>query len=212
MAGIIAIFPNAQANLSDDIGVQISKTCITMIKNNLDTNCPTYEEIMFIFSDNSDQRVSGQFIFEDGYLQRDEPKIKNERAFYEQEDKFRMFIDPSADISTRVKLIVIESRLDEYVIEGQIVNSSSINVGHQRSVNEGCYRATLSATDWQFLLGDTIHYMNNDCDVGFTNFDSIKKITWERTIHDIVTSYKWQLENWIKESLERCGQRVCFYE
>ena len=167
---------------------------------------------MFIFPDSSDPRVSGQFVFEDNYLQRGEPNVYNEFAFYHQEVKKRIFIDPSADMSTRIKLIVIEPRLDEYKIKGQIINETSIKVGHQRYVNPECYQARLSATDWQFLLGDTIYYMGNDCDADYTNFEEIKKKSWAATITDITTSYKYQFDKWVKESLERCSKRVCFYE
>ena len=204
--------PNANAQLSDDIGVQLSKSCITMIKNNLSTNCPTYEAIMFIMSDSSDQHISGGFVFSDGYLHREQSPVKNEYAFYHQDTKSRLFIDPSADISTRVKLIIIEPRLDEYKIGGQVITNSSIQVGHQRYVNPECYNARISATDWLVLLGDTIWYMSHDCSRDFTSFNEVKTKTWERIIHDITTSYKYQLEQWIKESLERCQQRVCFYE
>lgn len=204
----LVIIPNAYSQLSDDIGVQLSKTCVVMIKNNMTTNCPTYEEIMFLFPDSSDQRVSGQFVF-DGYLKRGEPKIENEFRFYDYDTQRRLFIDPSADVASRLKLIVIEARIDEYKIGTQVINSSSIEVGYDSWVNVGCYNAIITAQNWQLQLGNMIQHLGSDCTIN--NLDNVKKKTWERVVHDITTSYKYQLEKWIKESIEKCGQRICFY-
>jgi len=208
---IIGLIPMSSAYLSDSIGVQLSQTCVSMIKANLETNCPTYEEIILLFPDTSDQRVSGQFVYED-YYKRAESPIKNEFRFYEYDKESRVFVDPAADIASRVKLIIIESRIDEYKLPNQVITEGSIDVGHQRYVNPGCYEAHLSATDWQFLLGDTMLYMKHDCDPSKTNFNSVKTKTWERVVHDIKTSYKYFLDNWYKAAIEKCGKRVCFYE
>jgi len=204
---LLFVIPNAYAVLSDDLGIQLSKSCTTMIKNNLTTNCPTYEEIMFIFPDTSDQKMSGGFEFKDGYLQRGQSNYRDSFMFYQYDIEKRLWIDPSPRIATSVKLIIIEPRLDEYKITGQYVNTTSIDVGHQRWVNEGCYIARISATDWQFLIGDTLLYLDSDCEI--TNFDSIKKITWQKTIIDITTSYKYKLEQWFKQAIEDCGKRFC---
>jgi len=210
--GVIALTPNAYSNLSDDLGVQLSKSCITMIKNGLQTNCPTYEEIMLFFLDTSDQRVSGGFVFEDGYYHRDKSNYKESFEYYRYDNQSRFWVDPPANTQAKIKLIVIEPSSFEYKIQGQVVNSTSIEVGHQRWLNVNCSQARLSAVDWQVLLGDTIYYMTHNCSADFTNFDEIKTKTWEKVIHDITTTYKHFFDQWIKDSLERCGQRVCFYE
>lgn len=203
---------SAEGKLSDDIGVQLSKTCVVMIKNNLTTNCPTYEEILFLFPDTSDQRISGRFVFEGGYLHRAASDFENPIGFYRYQEDNHFWVNPPADISERIKLITIESRLDEYKIGNQVITNSSVQVGYKRWVSDDCRSVTLAATDWQVLLGDTVRYVGSDCHPEFTSFDSVKTKTWERVVHDITTSYKYQLDNWYRQAIEKCGQRICFYE
>lgn len=202
-----SIYNTAEATLSDDIGVVLSNSCIAMIRANM-TGCPTYEEILFLFPDNTDRYFSGDFVYEDGYLQREKPKFDNAYRYYNYDNEKRFWVDPSSRVQENIKLIIIEPRLDEYKIGNQIITNSSVQVGHDRYV-DGCKIARISAANWQVLLGDTIHYMGNNCGSEFTGFEEIKTKTWERTLHDITTSYKYQLEQWLKKAIADCGKNYC---
>ena len=67
----------ADARTNYDVGISLSKSCIAMIKNNFTTDCPTYDEILVLFPDNTNQDISGKFVYKDGYLQRDTTKYIN---------------------------------------------------------------------------------------------------------------------------------------
>jgi len=191
------------------IGIQLSTTCITMIKNNLKTNCPTYEEILLLFPDNSNRKISGDFVVKDGFLQRDFTPYLNQLDLYRYETKLLMFIDPPSDILEHIKLIVIESSITEYKIVGQTITNNTLLIGTGRSENSDCSEVKITASDWQLLLGDTVYYVKHNCNKAFTNYDPITKKTWTRTIHDITTSYKYQFDLWLKNAIEECGKNYC---
>ena len=192
-----------------DIGIILSKTCITMLKNNASTNCPTYEEINLLFPDTSNQQVSGAFNYSDGFYERQPTKFKNHYEYYRYVDEPVTWIDPPGDIIEKIPRIIIQARDFEYTIKDQVVNSTSIKVGHSRYVSSTCTYSIITGANWLFLLGDTLKYLKSDCDPNETNFDEIKIKSWEAEHHDITTSAKYKLEQWIKASIERCGKTVC---
>lgn len=182
-----------------------------MIRNNIPTNCPTYEEIMFLFPDSSDQRISGQFVYDDdGFYHREQTAYANAEGFYRFEKQNRFWVDPPGAVARQVKIITIEPTVDNFPIRTQKVTNSSIDILYGSLISTGCREAIISANDWQVRLGNMIEHIGSGCTKD--NLDNVKKKTWQRTIHDITTSYKYKLEKWIAESLERCGQKVCFYE
>lgn len=186
-------------------GIVLSKTCTTMIKNGLDTNCPTYEELNTLFPDTSNQVVSGKLESFDGMYQRNNDIKNGHWGFYRFHETSTIWIDPPGDIRDRINLIIIEPRLPEYKLAGmQTMTNNTISLGHDRYI-ESCKVATLSATDWLFLVGDTMRYLQNDCDPKFTTFDHIRKKVFEKTEFDISTSYKWQLDNWIAKVKAECA-------
>jgi len=190
-------------------GIQLGNTCITMIKNNLTTNCPTYEELLLVFSDTSNRRISGDFVVKDGYLQRDNAPYLNQFEYYRTETKELMFIDPPSDMLGYIKLIIIEPSMTEYKIDGQTITNNTLLLGTARSENSNCSEVRITATDWHVLLGDTVNYVEHNCDKAFTNYDTIKKKSWPRITHDITTSYKYQYDLWLKNAIEECGKNYC---
>jgi hypothetical protein len=186
-------------------GITLGKTCVTMLQNNLDTNCPTYEELNALFPDTSYQAVSGQLEYIDGMYQRDTETKRGHWGFYRFHETSTIWIDPPGDIRDKINLIIIEPRLPEYKISGvsHIMSNNTITLGHDRYI-DNCKTATLSATNWVFLVGDTMRYLQNNCDPKFTTFDHIKTKIFEKTEMDISTSYKWQLDNWIAQVKQDC--------
>lgn len=192
-----------------DYGIVLSNTCLTMLTNNLTSNCPTYDQILTLFPDTSNQKISGGFVLKDGIIQRQEPPYENHYKNYIFSEKDLLWIDPPGDVLDKVHLITITSHDFTYKIKNQIITNNTVLIGQGRYVTPNCRSAIITADNWLFLLGDTMQYLKHNCDKGFTNFNEIKIKTWERTIHDITTSYKWQLDQWIKESKEKCREK-CF--
>ena len=197
-----------------------------MLQNSIDTDCPTYEEILALYPDRSNRIISGDFEYVDGYLQRTEGMAKSNHFEYYRYHNNNHFdrqlnqnntgvitwIDPPGDIRTRIKLITIEPSLPEYTIRGVSFNSTnhnSIFTGHDRWIDDYCRNITISATDWIFLLGDTLHLVNNDCDEKYSSYNHIKELKRQKTEMDITTSYKYQLEQWIEQTKQKCKE-ICF--
>jgi len=190
-------------------GILLGNTCITMIKNNLATNCPTYEDLLSVFTDTSNRKVSGDFVVKDGYLHRDTSPHHNQVEYYRTETKELMFIDPPSDMLEYMKLIIIEPSITEYKIAGQTITNNTLVFGTARLENSDCSEVRITTSDWYLLLGDTVNYMKHNCDKAFTNYDTIKKKSWPRTTHDITTTYKYQYDLWVKNAIEECGKSYC---
>src|SRR3990172_7744127 len=63
-------------------GISYDNTCKTMLKNNLTTTCPTYEDIITLFPDTSNKFVSGDFGYYNGLYQRLPTKLHNSFEYY----------------------------------------------------------------------------------------------------------------------------------
>ncbi len=192
-----------------DLGIVLSDTCLSLLKINASTNCPTYEEILILYPDTSNHKWSGGFDYIDGILQREITTFNNHFEFYRYDSVSITWIDPPSDILEKIPLITISASTFEYKIPFQNITNSSVSIGHDRYVSSKCDEALISAENWLFLLGDTIQLMAHDCDEEFTNFNEVKLRTWERTQHDIKTSMKWQLDKWIQETKINC-KLLCF--
>jgi hypothetical protein len=200
---------SADASKNMDVGITLSKTCITMIKNNITSNCPGYDVINALHEDSSNQEISGKFIFKDGIWQRDNSNFNQHYNFYVYSGPV-LWIDPPGDIVGRIATITIETQIPEYkVIESKKLINGTLIVGHSRHVDDRCYRASITAEDWLLLLGDTLQYMQNDCNEDYTNFNHLKSKVFEKTYFDITTSYKWTLDNFIKDAKVNCSG-LCF--
>ena len=195
--------PSADAKTNYDVGITLSRTCIAMIKNDLPTNCPSYEAIMALFPDNTNQYISGKFVYKDGYYQRDHTKFTDHFKFYTYQP-VTTWVDPPGDIVGRIATITIEPKLPEYLIEeSQKTINNTMIVGHSRYVDEKCYRSTISADDWIFLTGDTMNLMLHNCDPAFTTFNHIKSKYLGASYQDITTSSKYKLDQFVKAAKEK---------
>src|SRR3990167_8389804 len=100
-------------------GISYDNTCKTMIKNNVTSNCPTYEDIITLFPDTSNQDVSGKFGYYNGIYQRGPTKFHDSFEYYRFGDRPILFVDPPVETKSRVKLIEIKANLDQYLLRGE---------------------------------------------------------------------------------------------
>lgn len=192
-------------------GILLSNTCLTMIKNNLTTNCPTYEEILTLFPDSLNTKIAGEFAYENGYYHRAVSRYGDSFNYYRYSDLDGNYVDPPQSLAARIRTITIAPNDFIYKSLDRKITNTSITVGQNRYM-DGCSHAILSANDWWWSLGDTISFMNHNCDPAFTNFNDTKTIYWDAVKHDITTSYKWKLDNWFKKAIDECGTKICLYE
>lgn len=190
---------------SPQYGIVLSKSCITMIKNNLTTNCPGYDEILALFPDNTNQRTSGEFSYIDGIFQRGSPKYLNPIQEYVYRDSITLWIDPPGTVINKIKTIVIHPSVPEYKIkiESTRMDDYNITFGIDRWINPNCTEANITAKDWIFLTGDTLNYMQHNCDPKFTNFDSTITKSFEKSYQNLAHSSKHKLADFVKEAKEK---------
>ena len=209
LAILALIFSLSWGAAYGDYGIVLDNTCLTFLKNNLTTNCPTYDLINLIFPDTSNRKISGDFVIKQGIFQRQEPQYEHHYNNYRYDDREILWIDPPGDVLDKLDLITITSHDFSYKIGGQTITNSSFKVGISRYITPNCSDAIITANNYLFLLGDTMKTIKENCVPGSSNFNEIKIKTWEQTKHDITTSYKYQLDKWIKESLIKCKVK-CF--
>ena len=207
----VVLIPAVDAQrIVDDYGITLSKKCQIMIKNNLTSDCPTYEQILELFPDTSPRQYVGDFKIINNIVQR-EPmisKIDNCWHFLNSlswTQSKTVWIDPPGCMQPYMKMITIESNFNEYPIQGvtsQVTNNTII-MGNERHVNSGCTESIINAKDWIFLTGDTLRFMNHSCDPAFTSFDHLKKFYFEKSNQDISTSNKYKLDEFFKLAKEK---------
>ena len=200
---------------AENFGIVLDNTCKTMLKNNISSNCPTYEDIITLFPDTSKQDVSGKFQYHNGFYQRGPTKFIDSFEYYRFGDRPILFVDPPMETATRIKLIEIKANLDQYLLRGETKSYNptdhSLTMGIGRYI-DSCRLAYVDASNWIFLVGDTLNHMNNGCSADSTQFNSTVITKLGKVQHDITTSYKYKLEAWQKEMINRCGHKVCIYE
>lgn len=207
----IAIPTIDAVRIVDDYGVTVSKKCQIMIKNNLTSDCPTYEQILELFPDTSPKNYIGDFKIIDGLVQREPMKLKIDNCWHflnslAWTQSKTVWIDPPGCMQPFMKMITIESNFNEYPLDknlSNIMTNNTILMGTERYVNSGCTESIINAADWPFLTGDTLNLMNHDCDPAFTTFDHIKKFYFEKSSQDIATSNKYKLDEFFKNAKEK---------
>ena len=200
---------------ADNFGISYDNTCKTMIKNNVTSDCPTYEDIITLYPDTSIKGVSGEFGYRDGIYQRLPTKFINSFEYYRHWDRPILFVDPPVETATRIKLIEIKANLDQYLLRGETKSYNptdhTLTMGIGRYI-DSCRLAYVDAAQWIFLVGDTLNHMNNGCSADSTQFNSTVITKLGKVQHDITTSYKYKLEQFQKAAIEQCGKKVCLYE
>jgi len=225
--------PPSLSHLTTKIGVSLSKSCETMIKNNFTTNCPSYKQLVQL--DSSDTDISGKFTTDDdGFFHRGPELVLDSYKFYWNDEQIRIFVDPPGSMVDRIKMIEIRPNFDTYTIPGdmvvpdkyelaisnktetlgnltRVVNYEFRNqtetygtvIYHDRYIDK-CKDAVINANNWKFLIGDTIHLMRNNCDRDFTAFEEREVTIPEKSVIDITTSPNWIYQQWLKHTEEFC--------
>ena len=186
--------------LSKSIGIATSKTCNTMHQNNFTTQCPTIEWLVSLGLDTSDQRITVAFVTEDnGWYHRENPILVNHYRFYDFDNEWNIFVDPPGDMRDRMKMIYIESDLQDYKIRGELKKIDNTRILHQDRYINSCHDATIGSDNILEMLPDTIYFMRNGCS-GYTAFEDTYEIIDPTTEQDITTSQKYidqQRHDWI---------------
>ena len=182
-----------------------------MIKNNITTDCPTYDSIMVLFPDRTDQRVSGEFKMINGIYQRDAPVHLNPWKYYYFANEPVLWIDPPGETRSRIKMIYIEPSIPEYKIGDESIKMDDYTVSFQKDrwINTNCSEIKITATNWVFLTGDSLNIIKNNCDLSTSKFNGTVTKEFVKSYQDISTSAKYKLDAWIKLNKEACKKKGC---
>lgn len=152
------------------ITVDLSNQCLALVKFNQTSECPTYKTIFKY--DNSNQMLSGKFTTTNNFFHREPTKTINHWGMYAP-GTWIIMIDPDYNAIVHSKEITLVPSLT-YVFDDQAVGSNHTRNEYQnRYVYPGCTGAQIVYSD--FLLNDTIHYLESGCTK--TNYNEAKIVS-----------------------------------
>ncbi len=178
------------------IGISLDTNCQTYLKKNYTSNCPTYEEINSIYP-------SFECVYKGRYCLNHLRQINKTNGY---------IINPSAEVMDRIKMIEIRLNFEEFHKQGKNEGyddiNHTINYGVGRYV-DSCRLAYVDSNNWMALTGDTIMYFFSNCTKTYLNEGY--SVAINQTVHNIADSYKYKLEQWQKEVINKCGSKLCLY-
>ena len=185
------------------INVNLSRTCLTLIQNELQTACPTYRDMLPLF-DNTLPYISGYFV-DVGYdIKRLPSPLQDHWKYYEQMTKTRVVsIDADTDLFDRGINITIEAK-DFVVIERtgatdktDSYDSSTLEqtTWHNIHVNKKCDQVSVGP-DLKVIEAAILHVLNK-CTTDLSEFKEI--VQREPTIIPKEQSAHWQYLKWVAD-------------
>jgi len=98
------------------VGIQLSKTCLQMERNNVTSKCPTYNDLMQF--DNTLPEISGNVTYSDDYWHREQPDYKKHCNWYLDKYPVLIIIDPDTcwQRETGIRMIYIQALDPEKMI------------------------------------------------------------------------------------------------
>ena len=210
----------------------INLRTITMIKNNITTTCPTYEELYHL--DSSNQNISGTFGYEDGLFQRLESNVSDGWRWYDSDDTIRLFVDPQSQMYNRIKIIEITPNLEAYAVKGKNYQHQKYEnatmeitthtnktktitapvkiqeqgriVYHDRYVDDHCRTALVNSEKWMMILPGIIHHMRNNCADESFAISNMEFIAPNNSPFNRDESPSWKKLQWFEESKVKCKE------
>ncbi len=185
------------------INVNLSRTCLTLIQNELQTVCPTYRDMLPLF-DNTLPYISGYFV-DVGYdVKRLPSPLQDHWKYYEQMTKTRVVsIDADTDLFDRGINITIEAK-DFVVIErtGATDKTDSYDsdtleqtTWHNIHVNKKCDQVSVGP-DLKVIEAAILHVLNK-CTTDLSEFKEV--VQREPTIIQKEQSTHWQYLKWVAD-------------
>lgn len=174
--------PPDLSHLAKKIGINLADVCITALQNNVTNPCGiTYKNLIIL--DSSDTNISGKFTTDDnGYFHRANPILQKSWRVYDYDDKIRIFVDPPAGMSSRIKTIEITPNFDTYTLSGNheqfeefelITGNKTITQGNNTKV---IYFDYLNKTQDYGRIVFHDRYIDEGCTKAKINANKIKEL------------------------------------
>ena len=188
--------PDIEAYRIKMIAVNLSNSCLSLVKNNMTTKCPGYENLTKY--DTTNPSYSGKFIVKNGHTYRDPKTVKNESVYLNTVD-YIICVDCKHKKSLYKEIILVPSLPLYKKDTDKIIVNNTFTYYAKRSVTN-CEKATIEFST--FLLLDTMEFLRSDCKN--TAFDEKIIIQKPYTKHDISTSKAYQYQKWLQEMKTKC--------
>lgn len=186
------------------VGIQLSNSCINLIKNNLPNDCPTYETLQQL---DTSLEASGKFEFKDGYYHRQSSQYVNSWRLYDHDPTPRLIVDPPSGMNDRIKMITINPNFSVYFTATDLKLDEGIRTWHEGRYIDNCKQAFISSTDWEKILPDTIATLHNNC--AHTSLEELKQETMPFTDLPLDQTRWYKDKIWLEESIKKC-KGLCF--
>lgn len=157
------------------IGIQESKTCLTLLKNNMNSSCIPYDKL--IHFDNTNPIWAGLWN-QTGWFHRGPPLVKNHELA--NSHPYVVMVDPNPDFTTTARMIIVTDKNFSYINPDDKSNKGTTTIYHVDRFVANCELATV-APDIS-LINDTIHYLESDCTktrYNDTRISSQPEISWQ---------------------------------
>lgn len=184
------------------VGVQLSKNCITMIENNIPSDCPDPKDLVQL--DSSITYYSGEFN-EDGF--REPSKFAKSWRAYDTDDQVRLIWDPPQGMADRIKMITIESSLDAYFSPTDFKLNNSTRTWSETVYIDNCNDGIISSVNWKHNLPVVISELRQGCINGLDEFDKSEVLPF--TELDIAQTASWKYKIKMEQDKIRC-KGLCF--
>lgn len=145
------------------IVLDLSNTCLKLLKANLKNGCLSYKDLAYF--DNTNQKYSGKFFDDNGFYHRGKSLINNHEIVYKYSNNTIICADCPGKIAMQTRTIIVEPPGFVYTLNSDKLLNNTRYEYHDRYVDD-CYNARISS-DIR-LLDDTIDYMKSGCKT--TNF------------------------------------------
>lgn len=182
------------------IGIQLSPTCLILIKNHMKTDCPTYDKLKPL--DNTNPEWAGQWV-NTTYYHRELPRVSNH--YLMNTNPFIVMVDPDPNFTTIAKMIIIQSGNFTYINPYESVGNNHTRNEYNNRFVSGCTTATVAPI--LSLIEDTVHYIESSCKI--TSYNEKVSVKTNDTPFDYNNPYSsLHLENYLKSLMHGHGSSV----
>lgn len=140
------------------IGIQLSPTCLTLIKNHMPNSCPTYDKLKPL--DNTNPLWEGVWV-NDTYFHRELPRVNSHWLM--NPNKIIVMVDPDPNFTILAKMIIIQPDNFTYINPGEGIGMNHTRNEYNNRFVAACSQATVAPI--LSLIEDTLHYIENDCKI-----------------------------------------------
>jgi hypothetical protein len=192
------------------VNIILSDTCITMIENNMKTNCPTYTELRETW-DNTIPYVSGEWVETEYDIKRENPKMEKHWNYYKQLPNWKIItVDPDNELKQIGVNIYIQATDFKYLERADsVLKNESIDIdANERyiwhNIKYDKYCSTITIAPDTDLLTEAINNIWDGCKTTVQP----EVIESEKTGDFSTWTSVWtKYSTWLSDAMERCLEK-----